>query len=85
VRLEGLGQLKKIHLIGIRTRDLPACSIVPQILTTYLYKSTTWSTNLKKKDLVITSIITLSSPGILLLSLSISQYMAAKTFKKKYH
>jgi hypothetical protein len=23
VRLEGLGQLKKIHLIGTRTRDLP--------------------------------------------------------------
>jgi hypothetical protein len=33
VRLEGLGQLKKIHLIGIRTRDLPACSIVPQPTT----------------------------------------------------
>jgi hypothetical protein len=30
VRLEGLGQLKNIHLIGTRTRDLPACSIVPQ-------------------------------------------------------
>jgi hypothetical protein len=30
VRLEGLGQLKKIHLIGIRTRDLPVWSIVPQ-------------------------------------------------------
>jgi hypothetical protein len=31
VRLEGLGQLKKkIHLIGTRTRDLPAYSIVPQ-------------------------------------------------------
>jgi hypothetical protein len=29
VRLEGLGQLKKIHLIEIRTRDLPACGIVP--------------------------------------------------------
>jgi hypothetical protein len=28
--LEGLGQLKKIHLIGTRTCDLPACSIVPQ-------------------------------------------------------
>jgi hypothetical protein len=26
VRLEGLGKLKKIHLIGTRTRDLPACS-----------------------------------------------------------
>jgi hypothetical protein len=33
VRLEGLGQLKKIHLIGIRTRDLAACSIVPQPTT----------------------------------------------------
>jgi hypothetical protein len=33
VRLEGLGQLKKIHLMGTRTRDLPACSIVPQPTT----------------------------------------------------
>jgi hypothetical protein len=34
VRLEGLGQLgKKIHLIGTRTRDLLACSIVPQPTT----------------------------------------------------
>jgi hypothetical protein len=33
VRLEVLGQLKKIHLIGIRTRNLPACSIVPQQTT----------------------------------------------------
>jgi hypothetical protein len=31
--LEGLGKLKKIHLIGIRSRDLPACSIVPQPIT----------------------------------------------------
>jgi hypothetical protein len=30
VRLEGLGKLKRIHLIGTRTRDLPDCSIVPQ-------------------------------------------------------
>jgi hypothetical protein len=30
VRLEGLGKLKKIHIIGTRSRDLPACSIVPQ-------------------------------------------------------
>jgi hypothetical protein len=28
VRLEGLGKLKKIHLIGNKTRDFPACSIV---------------------------------------------------------
>jgi hypothetical protein len=33
VRLEGLGQLKKIHHIGTRTRDLSACSIVPQPTT----------------------------------------------------
>jgi hypothetical protein len=35
VRLEGLGQLKKIssYLIGSRTRDVPACSIVPQPTT----------------------------------------------------
>jgi hypothetical protein len=33
VQLEGLGQLKKIHLIGTRTRDLPASSTVPQPTT----------------------------------------------------
>jgi hypothetical protein len=34
VRLEGLGQLKKSNdLIRIRSRDLPACSIVPQPTT----------------------------------------------------
>jgi hypothetical protein len=33
VRLEGLGQLKKIHLIEIRTRDLPTFSVVPQPTT----------------------------------------------------
>jgi hypothetical protein len=34
VRLEGLGKLKKkfIQLIVSRTRDLPACSIVTQLL-----------------------------------------------------
>jgi hypothetical protein len=32
VRLEGLGQLKKKHLIGTRTRTF-ACSIVPQPTT----------------------------------------------------
>jgi hypothetical protein len=30
MRLEGLGKLKKIHLIGTRSRDLPAYSIMPQ-------------------------------------------------------
>jgi hypothetical protein len=36
VRLEGVDRLKKfIHLIGSRTRDLPACSIVPQPLLCY--------------------------------------------------
>jgi hypothetical protein len=34
VRLEGLGQLKKSNdLIGNRTRDFPACRIVPQPTT----------------------------------------------------
>jgi hypothetical protein len=33
MRLEGLGKLKKIHLIGTRTRDLPVCIIVPQPTT----------------------------------------------------
>jgi hypothetical protein len=32
-RLEGLGQLKKSNIIGARTRDLPACGIVPQPTT----------------------------------------------------
>jgi hypothetical protein len=36
MRVEGLGQLKKIHLLGTRTRDLPACSIVPQPTTPLL-------------------------------------------------
>jgi hypothetical protein len=40
VRLEGLGQLKQIHLIGTRTRDLPVCSIVPQPTT--LPRAPTW-------------------------------------------
>jgi hypothetical protein len=30
VRMEELGKLKKIHLIGTRSRNLPACSTVPQ-------------------------------------------------------
>jgi hypothetical protein len=31
VRLEGLGQMKNPNdLIRIRTRDLPACSVLPQ-------------------------------------------------------
>jgi hypothetical protein len=33
VRLEGLGKLKKIHVIGTRSRDLPACSVEPQPTT----------------------------------------------------
>jgi hypothetical protein len=33
VRLEELGKLKKIHLVGTRTRHLPACIIVPQPTT----------------------------------------------------
>jgi hypothetical protein len=30
MRVEGLSQLKKFHLIGTRTRDFRACSIMPQ-------------------------------------------------------
>jgi hypothetical protein len=33
VQLEELGKLKKIKFIGTRTRDLPACSTVPQQTT----------------------------------------------------
>jgi hypothetical protein len=33
VRLEGLGKLKKIHVIGTWIRDFPACSMVPQPTT----------------------------------------------------
>jgi hypothetical protein len=33
MRLERLGELKIIHLIGTRTHNLPACSIVPQTTT----------------------------------------------------
>jgi hypothetical protein len=32
VRPEGLDKFEKIHLIGTRSLDLPACSIVPQLL-----------------------------------------------------
>jgi hypothetical protein len=32
MQLEGLGNRKKfVHLIGSRTRDLPACSIAPRV------------------------------------------------------
>jgi hypothetical protein len=30
---ERIRSIEKIHLIGFRTRDLPACSIVPQPTT----------------------------------------------------
>jgi hypothetical protein len=33
MRLEGLDKFKEIHLIGTRSRDLPACSIVRQPTT----------------------------------------------------
>jgi hypothetical protein len=50
VRLEGLGQLKiAVTSSGNRTRDLPACSIVPQPTTLphatiyiYIYKIKVW-------------------------------------------
>jgi hypothetical protein len=46
VRPEGLGKLKKIHLIGARSRDLPVCSIVPQPLR---YRVPPFLRNNKKK------------------------------------
>jgi hypothetical protein len=47
VQLEGLGNLKKtIDLIGTRTHDLPACSIVPQP-TTLLRAPRKWEDNIK--------------------------------------
>jgi hypothetical protein len=33
VRLEGLGKIEKIHLIGTRSRDFSVCNIVPQPTT----------------------------------------------------
>jgi hypothetical protein len=36
VRLEGLGKLKKIHPSGTLTRDVPACSTVPQPTTWFM-------------------------------------------------
>jgi hypothetical protein len=33
VRMEGVGKLKIIRLVGTRTRDIPTCSIVPQPTT----------------------------------------------------
>jgi hypothetical protein len=54
VRLEGLDQLKKSNdLIASRTRDLPACSIVPQ------------PTTLPAKILVCEAIGTAANPGLL--------------------
>jgi hypothetical protein len=38
VRLTGLGKLKKNHLIGSRTSDLPACILVPQQPLCYFVK-----------------------------------------------
>jgi hypothetical protein len=51
VRLEGLGKLKKSTSSGIRTGDLPACTIVPQATTLprapcmYIYRSTFFLTS----------------------------------------
>jgi hypothetical protein len=42
MRLEGLGKFKKINLIGIRSRDLPACIIVPQPTTLPRAPHNTW-------------------------------------------
>jgi hypothetical protein len=47
MRLEGLGQLKKIHLIGTRTRDLPV--LLHSASTNYATDGT--SGNLEASDL----------------------------------
>jgi hypothetical protein len=42
LRLEGLGKLKKCNeLIGSGTRDLPACSVVPQPLSYRMLRNDT--------------------------------------------
>jgi hypothetical protein len=53
VRLEGLGNLEKSNDIGIRTRYLPACSIVPQpryyvLVQTLVVTLNFWFSILKK-------------------------------------
>jgi hypothetical protein len=51
VRLEGLGKLKKkIHLIGTRNRDLPACSIVPQPTTLPRASATNFYLHFSKRN-----------------------------------
>jgi hypothetical protein len=53
VRLEELGQLKKKKpndLIGTRTRDLPACSIVPQPTTLLHINMSTFYEDQKKME-----------------------------------
>jgi hypothetical protein len=56
VRLEDLGKLKKkIHLIRIRFRDLPACSIVPQpIMLPILNRRRRGKINYKALDMIVT-------------------------------
>jgi hypothetical protein len=49
--LEGLGKLKNsTDLIGNRTRDLPACSIVPQQITLTLAPNIQLVTTLSKRN-----------------------------------
>jgi hypothetical protein len=52
VLLEGFGKLKKFNnLIGNRTRDLAACSIVPQPTTLSLGSQTTLASNMSPPSL----------------------------------
>jgi hypothetical protein len=52
VLLEGLGALKTINdPIGIRTRNLPACSIAPQPLTTINTVTNKYDNTLNRKVL----------------------------------
>jgi hypothetical protein len=63
VRLEALGQLKKSYdLIGIRTRDLSACSIVYQSITLPRAPSKKRINNVNKIIPVLDTILNQLSP-----------------------
>jgi hypothetical protein len=62
VQLEGLGELEKSgDLIGIRTRDLPACSVVPQPTRLPLWKQWVLSYEGKKQVRVLGTICVYAS------------------------
>jgi hypothetical protein len=55
--------IEKIHLIGTRSRDLPACSIVPQPTT--LPRATTVNTDDDLIDITYTAYSIYSKEGLL--------------------